>query len=101
MSLNINVVCRVGALLTIMSFVGSVNSIMKVCGLFEAFQCCYGSNVVTHIFPGKAIERAVRAHFLTESSFFVLLLNVSAVALLKAECLYENVVIGSNNFNDI
>jgi len=120
MSSVLNIICRLGAFHTIMSFLGSIGSIMDGSGLSDAMQCCYGPNAVTHIISGKAVERAVRAHFLTESALFALLLEdqfdlslgqntvvpereirLSAEDMGEVETLYQNVASGSINFNDI
>ena len=57
-----------------MSFLGSVGTVMRGSGLTEAFQAIYGSNAVEHIMTGKAVSRALRAHFLTESALITKLL---------------------------
>ena len=75
MSTNLNIVCRLGGFHTLMSFLGSIGSIMEGSGLDEALQNCYGPNAVVHMLSGKAVERAVRGHFLTESALNVLMLT--------------------------
>lgn len=75
MTKEMNVVCRLGAFHVIMSFLGSIGKIMEGSGLVEALQCCYGPNAVTHMISGKAVDRAIRGHFLTESALFVLFLK--------------------------
>jgi hypothetical protein len=72
---RMNVVCRLGAFHTIMSFLGSIGSIMAGSGLIDALQCCYGPIAVSHMMTGKAVARALRGHFLSESALVVLLLT--------------------------
>ena len=63
-----NIVCRLGGFHTMMSFLGSIGSMMKGSGLEEALENVYGSNAVTHMISGKAISRALRGHFLIEAA---------------------------------
>ena len=44
-----NIVCRLGGFHTLMSFLGSIESMMKGSGLEEALERVYGPNVVNHI----------------------------------------------------
>ena len=58
-----NIVCRLGGFHTLMSFLGSIGSMMKGSGLEEALEKGYDSNAVNHIYA-----RALRAHFLVEGA---------------------------------
>ena len=51
-----------------MSFMGSIGSMMKGSGLEEALEMVYGPNAVTHMMSGKAVSRALRGHFLVEAA---------------------------------
>ena len=51
-----------------MSFMGSIGSMMKGSGLEEALETVYGPNPVAHMISGKAISRALRGHFLVEAA---------------------------------
>ena len=51
-----------------MSFVGSIGSVMKGLGLEEALETVYGPNAVTQMMSGKAILRALHGHFLVEGA---------------------------------
>jgi len=51
-----------------MSFLGSIGSMMKGSGLEEALEQVYSPNAVMHMMPGKAVSRALRGHFLVESA---------------------------------
>ena len=63
----LNIVCRHGGFHTMMSFMGSIGSMMKGSGLEEALETVYGPNAVAHMISGKAISRALRGHFLVEA----------------------------------
>ena len=64
-----------------MSFIGSIGSVMKGSELEEALETAYGPNAVTHMISGKAISRALRCHFLVEAA----LVNKLMSALLPCE----------------
>ena len=51
-----------------MSFMGSLGTMMKGSGFEEALGCVYGPNAVTHMMSGKVVSRALRGHFLLESA---------------------------------
>ena len=63
-----NIVCRLGGFHTMMSFMGSIGTMMKGSGLEEALGTVYGPNAVTHMITGKAVSRALRGHFLNEAA---------------------------------
>lgn len=65
---SMNIVCRLGGFHTMMSFMGSIGSMMKGSGLEEALETVYGPNAVTHMISGKAVSRALRGHFLVEAA---------------------------------
>ena len=52
-----NTVCRLGGFHTLMSFLGSIGSMMKGSGLEEVLENVYGPNAVKHIISGKAYAR--------------------------------------------
>lgn len=56
-----------------MSFLGSIGMLMKGSGLEDLFGEVYAENSVIHMFTGKAIARATRAHILAESALMSLL----------------------------
>jgi len=78
LSESLNVVCRLGGFHLLMSFLGSIGTLMSGSGLEEALECSYGPNAVTHMLIGKAFARAVRGHFLTEAALMVLLMKISS-----------------------
>ena len=61
-------VCRLGGFHTLMSYMGSIGTMMKGSGLDEALSTVYGENAVQHMMSGKAFARALRGHFLVESA---------------------------------
>ena len=52
---------------TMMSYCGSIGTLMEGSSLAEAHRTCYGDVSVKHIASGKAIWKALQAHFLTEA----------------------------------
>ena len=62
-SKSLKIACRLGGFHMMMSFIGSIGSVMKGSGLEEALETVYGPNSVTHMISGKAISRALRGHF--------------------------------------
>ena len=51
-----------------MSFTGSIGSVMNGSGLADCLQTVFGSSTVPKIIDGKAIAKALRAHFLVQAS---------------------------------
>ena len=70
------IVTMLGGFHTRMSFLGAIGYIMEGSGLKEMLELVYGENTVKHIFSGKAVARAVRAHELVDAS-----LNISLLCL--------------------
>ncbi len=81
---SMNIVCRLGGFHTMMSFMGSIGSMMKGSGLEEALETVHGPNAVVHMISGKAVSRALRGHFLVEAA----LVNKLMLAVLP--CQVEN-----------
>jgi len=87
-----------------MSFLGSLGTLMAGSGLTDIMECCYGPNTIKHIMSGKAVARAVRAHFLIDSALKIILLKAvtssgmydSQMAELKE--FYNSIV--SNGYDD-
>ena len=82
-----------------MSFLGSVGTLMKGTGLENLLSEVYAESSAAHMVSGKAIARAIRAHFLVESSLMSLLLeiinesnsvNFGELALFYKQALYGN-----------
>jgi len=74
-SKNLNIVVRLGGFHTLMSFLGSIGAVMEGSGLARLLELIYAGNSVTHIMSGKAVARALRAHFLVESALMSLLID--------------------------
>ena len=55
-------------------FVVGIGALMNESGIFECLQTEFGTNTVQTIIDGKAISRAIRAHFPTEGSLMAKLL---------------------------
>ena len=80
-SKSMNIVCRLGGFHTMMSFMGSIGSMMKGSGLEEALETVYGPNAVSQMMSGKAVSRALRGHFIVEAA----LVNKLLLAVLPVE----------------
>ena len=72
-----NIVLRLGGFHTEMSFLGCIGSLMAGSGLKELLEMIYAPNAVEHIFTGKAIARAVRAHLLVDATLNTVMLSKS------------------------
>jgi len=71
------IVVRLGGFHTEMSFLGCIGHTMAGSGLKDVLELIYASNAVEHMLSGKAVERAVRGHFLIDTT-----LNAMLVAKL-------------------
>ena len=74
-ALSLRMVLILGGFHTMMSFVGSIGNLMDGSGLTDCLQNVFASNSVPKIMDGKAISRALRGHFLIESSLCTILLS--------------------------
>ena len=54
-----------------MSFLGSIGSLMNWSGLNELLEMCYGPNSVDHTMSVKAVSRALHGHFLVEAALMI------------------------------
>ena len=72
---SLKVVLVLGGFHLMMSYLGSIGTLMKGSGLSEALQTSYGRNTVEHIMSGKAVSRALRGHFLASSALTTKLLK--------------------------
>jgi hypothetical protein len=72
---KLHIVCKLGGFHTIMSFLGSIGHLMAGSGLEEMSHLNYGKDTVSHILTGKAVSRALRAHFLVDGALMINLLN--------------------------
>jgi hypothetical protein len=72
---KLHIVCRLGGFHLLMSFLGSIGSMMAGSGLAELLQVLFGSDTVSHMLSGKAYTRSIRGHFLVESALMTKLLQ--------------------------
>ena len=91
------IVLRLGGFHTEMSFLGSIGHLMASSGLQEVLETIYASNAVVHMLSGKAISRAVRAHFIVDAALNALMLNGVYNAPLPCQQIPESD--GSNDHN--
>ena len=68
------IVARLGGFHSLMSFAHSIGTIMECSGLEKLLETCYAPNSVLHILSGKAIARALRAHFIADAALTMKLL---------------------------
>jgi len=87
---SLNIVCRLGGFHTMMSFIGSIGSMMKGSGLEEALEMVYGANSVSHMISGKAVSRALCGHFLVEAALVSKLIS-ALLSCQEEEISVENV----------
>ena len=82
-------------------FLGSVGTERWLCGLSECLQVVYGENAVTHIHSGKAVARALRAHFLIQNALILKVITtiieekiVGEEVLVAIKALYDSFING-------
>ena len=69
------VVVRLGAFHTEMSFVGAIGKLMENSGISELLSTVYAPNTTGHMLSGKAVSRAVRGHLLISDALNSILLH--------------------------
>ena len=72
---NLSIALLLNGFHTMMSFAGSIGALIHGSGLQTALECIYGKLTVSSLLSGKAIAKALQAHFLVESSLMKLLLK--------------------------
>lgn len=72
---NINAFIRLGGFHQLMSFLGSIGTLMDGSGLRKALETVYAPVTVSHMFTGKAYSRSIRGHMLSASSLVAILLE--------------------------
>ena len=65
---NMDIVIRLGGFHTMMSFLGTIDTMMSGSGIEQLFSEIYAENSVLRIMAGKAVPRTLRRHFLVESA---------------------------------
>ena len=89
--MQLGIVILLGNFHTQMSFLGSIDYLMKNSGLAQAISTIYGEESVKYILNGKSYERATRAHGLVTSVLKKLLIeqiNPSEQYAVEAACDY-------------
>ena len=98
---KLEIVCRLRGFHTMMSFLGSVGNLMKESGLQEMFAEVYAGHTMIHMISGKAISRALRAHFLVGSalmtSFSKILIEEESIDISSFESLFDDVLAGETD----
>ena len=85
---NLRIVNRLGVFHLLMSFLGSIGTLMDGSGLSELLATCCGPNAVIHMLSGKAVSRAIRGgggHFLVEAA----LMTKPLTMLLSHRCVSQ------------
>ena len=65
---SMNIVLVLGGFHLMMSFMGSIDSLMKASELSEALSTCYGTNVIEHMITEKSVSRRLRGDFLAATA---------------------------------
>ena len=58
---------------TVMNLLGAIGTIMGNTGLSNTLETIYNDNSVVHILGGKAVSRALRAHFIVDQCLSILI----------------------------
>ena len=98
---SFNIVCRMGVFHMIMSFLGSNGHVMQCSGLSEALETCYGPNAVQHMLGGKAVDRALRGHYLVESALYCLILHTVLQAFVEDEISVTNSAVSKDDIDEL
>ena len=72
---SLQMVAILGGFHLLMSYLGSLGTLMKGSGLSQSLEESCGSNAVKHVLSGKAIARAIRCHLLVSSALTTKLLR--------------------------
>ena len=73
---SMNIFCRLGGFHALMSFLGSIGSLMAGLGLSDVLEITYGANTVCHMLTGKAVAHALRGFFLVDPALGVHLMQL-------------------------
>ena len=78
---------------TSLSFLGSIRTLMEGSGTEKLMEVIHVQNSVSHILSGKAIARALRAHFIIDSALTTTLLEElgDGINQLHLQELYQSV----------
>ena len=73
--MKMNVFWGLGGFHQLMSFLGSIGSLMEGSELGSALETVYAPVSVVHMFSGKAYSRAIRGHFLSTYALLSIMLE--------------------------
>ena len=97
---KLDIVPLLGGFHMLMSFYGSIGSIMEGSGIRKLFKTIYGENTTKHIMSGKATARANRAHIIAESALMTKILETvledEDVDIQKVLQIYKSVITKEN-----
>ena len=102
------IVIRLGVFHLLMSFLGGIGTIMGGSGLTETMETIYPQNSVVHVLDGKAYAKALRCHFLIESSLQQIILNkmiyegdsITQNLLIELQQFYNDLIEGTVDYFD-
>lgn len=94
-----NVVARLGGFHLLMSFLGTIGSIMGGSGLKELFATIYAENSIDKMMSGRAYARAVRAHTLSQLALAQEIVN--KVSLTNEEQGELEAILSCNDKSDV
>ena len=80
---NLPVVLILGGFHMMMSFVGSIGSLMSNSGLITALETIYGPVSVKHMLTGKAIAMSMRGNFLVESALMTIFMPLCFPTMIE------------------
>ena len=91
-----------------MSFLGGIGTIMGGSGSTETMETIYAQNSVVHMLDGKAYARALRCHFLIESSLQQIILkkmiyeedSITQNLLIELQQFYNDLIEGTVDYFD-
>ncbi|KAF4527646.1 hypothetical protein B566_EDAN010870, partial [Ephemera danica] len=98
-----SVVVRLGGFHLLMAFLGAIGYLMDGSGLQELWCTVYAPNSVTHMLSGKAVARALRAHFLTLAALTSMVasyIDISQETRTNIKLLYEKLM-NSHTSSDV
>ena len=84
-----SMIIRLGSFHIMMSFLGSIGSLMSGSGLKEVLQVAYAENAVTHMLSGKAISRAIRGHLLVYAALYALITSHALGVPLPSDAIIQ------------
>ena len=90
--MNMNIFVRLGGFHQLMSFLGSIGSLMEGSGLRTALETVYAPVTVEHMFTDKGYSRVIRGHLLSASAVLSLIHQEFWNSLYHSEALsnHEN-----------